>query len=131
MAGAHAGPLLRGAREGRLLLQRCTSCGHVPSFPRIACPRCFAELDWFAASGRGTVRTYGVVRRSHERRFAEHLPIVLALIALEEGVEVISTIVGDGRLAVEIGAPVELAVAERWSPLPQFRSLETAGAPAQ
>jgi hypothetical protein len=110
--------LREGALAGRLMLQRCTACGFVPNFPRIACPACLAELEWFEACGRGSVETFTIVRRTHHAAYEPRLPIVLALIALEEGAETISTIVGDDRLEVEIGAAVR--VVRGWSVLPQF-----------
>ena len=111
-------PLRRGAQEGRLMLQRCRNCGFVPNFARIACPACLGELDWFESSGRGRVDTYTVIRRTHHRDYEPHLPIVMALIGLAEGAETISTIVGNDRLAVEIGS--EVRSTRGWSILPQF-----------
>jgi uncharacterized OB-fold protein len=109
--------------DDSLRLQRCPACGHVPSFPRVACPSCFGPLEALSASGRGRIRTYAVIRRPHHERFVKHLPIVMALIELAEGVELISTIVGENRLDTAIGAPVVVARHGRWSPLVQF-SLE-------
>jgi uncharacterized protein len=117
----HNEPLIAAAAEGSLLLQRCRSCGHVPTFPRIACSQCLAELEWFEASGRGTVESFTVIRRPHSARFADHVPIVMALIRLEEGSELISTIVGDNPLAATVGSPVRMAADGGWSALPQFR----------
>lgn len=74
-----------------------------------------------ALSGR--IRTYAVIRRPHHERFLAHLPIVLALIELEEGVEVIETMVGENRLDKAIDARVAAARQRGWSPLVQF-SLE-------
>lgn len=104
-----------------LMIQRCPACGHAPSFARIACPHCFGPLDWQPSSGRGTVTSFTVIRRTHAERYAPHVPIVMALIALDDGPEVISTIVGDDRLETEIGARVEPAAEGCWSELPQFR----------
>ena len=52
---------------------------------------------------------------------------MLALIALDEGSEMISTIVGSERLDTEIGATVEFAGDGGWSTLPQFRLARTDG----
>jgi hypothetical protein len=93
----------------------------VPTYPRIACPSCFGELEWVLGSGRGTVVSFCVVRRPHHERFAGHLPVVLAVIELAEGAQVISSVVGDDRLEISIGADVSVATDGRWSPLPQFR----------
>jgi uncharacterized OB-fold protein len=115
----HAAPLAEA--NGVLRLQRCPACGAVPEFPRIACPRCFGELEWVELSGRGTVFTFGVVRRPHHERFQPELPIVLAVIDLDEGGRLISNVVGDDRLETEIGSAVELATSGGFSQLPQFR----------
>ena len=118
----HNEPYLDAAAAGKLVLQRCTSCGHVPNFPRISCPRCLGELGWVEASGLGEIVTFTVIHRPHDRRrFADHVPIVMALIALDEGAETIATLVGDDRLEVGIGDRVELADHDTWSELPQFR----------
>lgn len=116
----HAAPYLAEAGRG-LRLQRCPACGEVPGFPRIACPGCLGELEWVEASGRGHVVSFAVVRRPHHERFAPHLPVLLAVVELEEGAQVVSTIVGDDRLETSIGAEVVVATEERFAPLPQFR----------
>ena len=103
-----------------LELQRCSACGHVPAFERIACPHCFRELEWQPSSGAGKVESFTVIHRTHADRYAPHVPIVMALIALDDGPQVISTIVGDDRLETEIGARVE-PTDGGWSVLPQFR----------
>jgi uncharacterized OB-fold protein len=115
----HAVPLTEAS--GVLRLQRCPACGSVPEFPRIACPGCFRELEWVDFSGRGTVYSFGVVRRPHHERFQPQLPIVLAIVDLEEGGRLISNVVGDDRLETAIGSTVELATSGGFSQLPQFR----------
>ncbi|MEZ5101465.1 MAG: OB-fold domain-containing protein [Thermoleophilia bacterium] len=108
----------------RLQLDRCPACGHVCNFPRVACPVCLGELDRVDAAGRGRVATFSVVHRWTER-FQPHLPIVLAVIELEEGVEIVSSLVGDDRLDVAIGDEVEVAP-DGWAELPQFRRVAAA-----
>jgi hypothetical protein len=117
----HAAPFADGGCAGALQVQRCPACGTVPEFPRIACPGCFGELEWIEASGCGRVFTFGVVRRPHHERFESALPIVLAVIELEEGARCISAIVGADRLETTIGSRVVLASDGGFSPLPQFR----------
>lgn len=102
----------------RLTLQRCTECGYVANFPRVGCPRCLGTLEDFEAAGTGEVTTFSIIHRWVER-FDEHLPIVLAVIRLEEGVEVMSSLVGDDRLDVEVGSRVAIADGG-WSTKPQF-----------
>lgn len=102
-------------------LQRCLACGWIPNFPRVCCTRCLGELEWFTGSGTGIITARAIVRRTHAERYEPHVPIVMSHIKLAEGPEVIASIVGDNRLAAEIGMPVRRAVSGSWSALPQFR----------
>jgi uncharacterized OB-fold protein len=116
-----------GADRGELRVQRCTRCERWIWFPRIACPYCFERsLEWRSASGQGTVVTASVIYRQHRRDYDQYVPIVLALIRLDEGCEMISNILGENRSDVKIGDRVRLAPGGRWSTLPQF---ELAAAP--
>ena len=72
-----------------------------------------------AASGRGRIVSFAVVRRPHHARFEPELPIVLAVVELPEGVQVVSSLVGADRLGAAVGSDV--VVARGWSALPQFR----------
>jgi uncharacterized OB-fold protein len=116
----HNGPFLDAVSEHTLRLQRCTACGCVPSYPRIACPRCFEPLGWFEPSGAGRIVSFSVLQRTHAEKYARHLPIVLVRVELEEDGEMISTLIGDDRLDVQIGASVVYAGSCGWSTLPQF-----------
>jgi uncharacterized OB-fold protein len=109
------------ATAGELRVQRCTACGAVPEFPRIACPRCLGELEWIRASGEGRVVSFAVVRRTHHVRFEPYVPILLAVVELPEGAQIVSTVVGDDRLDTTIDARVTVAEDGVWSTLPQFR----------
>ena len=109
--------------ENSLPLQRCTRCGRHPNFPRIRCPFCFGELTWTTSDGTGTIVDLTIVRRTHDRRYEAYLPIVMAHIALSEGVEMIATIIGENRLAARIGHRVGVCPHRSWSTLPQFALL--------
>src|SRR5690606_14265840 len=53
-----------GAREGRLMVQRCAACRTYVFIPRVACTHCFADsLEWVESTGRGGVYSYTVVQR--------------------------------------------------------------------
>lgn len=88
-------PFYDGAREGKLMLQHCTGCGGW-SFPvRERCPHCFATaLEWKAASGRGTLYTFAVMHQVMNPGFASSVPYNVAQVDLEEGVRMVSNIVG-------------------------------------
>jgi uncharacterized OB-fold protein len=108
-----------GARGEGIAVQRCASCGQVPAFPRALCPTCGGKLAWDSVPPVGSVVSFAVVRRALSPEFEEHLPIVLVVVQLDEGPEVMSSLVGDDRQAVEIGDRVE-GVGTGWAPLGQF-----------
>jgi uncharacterized OB-fold protein len=117
-------PFFDGAREGRLMLQHCTDCGRW-SFPvRERCPHCFAAgLEWRAASGRGTLYTFAVMHQVMNPGFADAVPYNIAQIDLEEGVRMVSNVIGCPNDSLRIGMKLE-AVFEPVSDsvtLPKFR----------
>lgn len=105
----------RAAAEGRLLLRWCNDCGKPHWYPRPVCPRCFSDrTEWRPASGRGTVYTYTEI--------AGAAPLVAAYVRLEEGVTMLSNIVGCGPGGIRIGQPVRLtfAAADNGQAVPVF-----------
>jgi uncharacterized OB-fold protein len=62
-AGRATERFLRGMAQGRILGQRCPSCGKVYVPPRGACPPCgVATRDEVEITGKGTVTTFCIVR---------------------------------------------------------------------
>lgn len=109
------------ARQGKLTVQRCGSCGRWVWFPRAVCPHCFEDaLEWSTASGYGTVITFSIVHKPQQQEYLTHVPIVFALVRLDEDCEMAATLIGDDRTSVGIGDRVRLAP-EGWSRLPQFQ----------
>jgi uncharacterized OB-fold protein/acyl dehydratase len=114
-----------GAKDQKLLIQKCSSCRALRHPPGPMCPQC-QSLDWEAvgASGKGTV--YSFVTNHYPQVPAFDYPLNVALIELEEGVRLISNVVGIKTDQVEIGMPVEVvftAVDDELT-LPQFRPVE-------
>ena len=113
------------AREGKLLIQECGDCGVRQFFPQAHCRSCLSEnVEWIEAGGRGKIYSYTVVHRPPTAQFQEDAPYVVALIELEEGVCMMSNIVGIEPSAVCVGMEVEV-VFEEITPdisLPKFRS---------
>ena len=101
-------PFYDGARDGKLMLQHCTACGRF-SFPvRERCPHCFAAaLEWRAASGRGTLYTFAIMHQVMNPGFAADVPYNVSQIDLEEGVRMVSNIVGVPNDALRIGMKLE------------------------
>ena len=87
--------------------QRCRDCATVQHRPRGLCVSCFSDdIEHFAASGRGTVYTFTVTNQNGLPAFRNACPYVLAYVALEEGPQLMTNIVGCDVEAVRIGMPV-------------------------
>ena len=79
-------PFWEGCRNQTLLIQRCRQCAHHQFYPRSICTKCMSEdLEWVSSSGRGTIRTFTVIRHPVSKAYAHEVPYVIALIQLEEG----------------------------------------------
>lgn len=95
----------RGCREGELRMQRCANCEELNWFPRGLCVNCSSsDMNWISLSGRGTVYTFSVVARPPNDSFPT--PYVLALVDLDEGVRLMTHLVGVDPAAVRIGLSV-------------------------
>ena len=82
-----------GTAAGELRIQCCQKCGALRHPPGPACPECGAlDRGHTVASGRGTVFSYVVHR--HPPVPGKELPIVIALIDLEEGVRMVGEVTG-------------------------------------
>jgi hypothetical protein len=107
-----------------LYFQRCRDCGTKRLYPRALCTSCLSSAtEWVRASGRGTVHTFTVTHQNQAPGFRDELPYVLAVVELEEGVRLMTNVVGGTPDAVRIGMPVEV-VFEDVTPevtLPKFR----------
>lgn len=100
-------PYWEGCRAGELRLQQCAGCQRHQFYPRLMCSRCGSrDLSWQRASGRGTVASFTVIRRGVSDAYPA--PYVVALIDLQEGVRMMSTLVGVDPDAVRVGDPVQV-----------------------
>lgn len=116
-------PYWEAAREGRLVIRQCKSCGAKHFMPRHLCPQCWSDqLKWVDSQGQGTVHTFSVVHRAPTPDFGSHTPYVIAMIDLDEGPRMFANIVGEGALQVAIGDRVTVVFEDRGegNKLPQF-----------
>jgi uncharacterized protein len=96
-----------GARQHRLLIQRCKQCGALRHPPRPMCSECRSyEWDVLDASGRGTV--YSFVVNHYPRVPAFDYPLAVGLIELEEGTRLVANVIGIDSGDIRIGMPVEV-----------------------
>ena len=100
-----------GLREHKLLIQRCVSCGALRHPPRPMCPQCHSlEWDTIEASGRGTVHSF-VMPQHPQFPFMDY-PYIVALVDLNEGVRLVSNLIGIASEDAQIDMPVEVCFTE-------------------
>ena len=63
-------------------------------------------MEWKAASGKGSVHTYTIVRQSSDARFRQRVPYVVAMIDLDEGVRIMSNVIDCDPQSMTIGMRV-------------------------
>ena len=122
-------PFYDACAAGKLVLQRCQSCGRVLFYPRTHCDACQSDqLVWEDASGAGTIASYTVVRRGVSANF--EAPYVIALIDLAEGPRMMSQIVEASPEALAVGLydKVDFAAWSEDITLPVFRLHPALGA---
>ena len=91
-----------GTAAGELRVQKCNACGVLRFPPGPACPDCGAlDRGHVVARGTGTVFSYVVHR--HPPVPGKELPIVIALVDLDEGVRMVGEVVDVADDEIEIG----------------------------
>lgn len=114
-----------GAAERRLLLQRCDACSTYQYPPDVVCITCQSlALTPTEVSGRATLYSFIEMERAFHAGFVPHLPIVLALVELDEqpGLRMLTNIVDAEGATLEIGMALEVTYEERGDiVLPQFK----------
>ncbi len=100
-------PFWDGAAAGKLMLMRCKDCGAWRLPARMHCDECLStSVAWEQASGRGTVRTFGVMHQRYHPGFAADLPYNVTIVELEEGPRLPTNLVGVSNADIRVGMPV-------------------------
>ncbi len=102
-------PFWDALRRHALELQHCVACGYVADHPRWVCPECLAEeFEWRAHPGTGTVQTFVWYLRPFHPTFTD-VPYNVAIVDLDDGPHLISTVVGVDRERLAVGMRVQAA----------------------
>jgi uncharacterized OB-fold protein len=113
-----AAPFWEATRDRRLVLPWCTACQRPVWYPREVCPGCLGSgLEWRESPGRGVVYACTVEHKAQTR--ALEAPYVVALVELDEGVRLLSNVVGCPPERVGVGDRVQVT----WEALSDGRGL--------
>jgi uncharacterized OB-fold protein len=103
-ASTHTGPIPKptpetkpfwdAAKQHQLRIQRCRDCAQHYFYPRPLCPHCLSRnVEWVDCSGRGRLHTF-VINYRPPRNFPLQQPFIIGIVELDEGVRMMSNIVG-------------------------------------
>jgi uncharacterized OB-fold protein len=109
-------PFWAAAKEHRLTVPRCTTCGTFRMPPTPFCPECLSQgLDWPTLSGRGAIYSYTTVTRAIFPEMESSIPYVPALVELPDAgnLRLITNIVGVPIDQITVGAAVEVVWEDR------------------
>ena len=123
-------PFWDGLKAHEVRLQQCDQ-GHWLFFPRTHCPTCGSrQLTWKTVSGEGTLYTYTVARVPTLPEFSDEMPQLLAVVELDEGVHLNTTMVGVKPEDLRVGQRVRPVFDERpgTATLLRFTPVESAQA---
>lgn len=107
-------PFWEGLKAHQVRIQQCNDCSHWIFFPRAHCSACASSnLRWRDISGTGTVYTYTVARVPTLPEFSDEMPQKLAVVELDEGPHLNTTLVGIDESALRVGMRVRPVFDER------------------
>ena len=119
VATAASAPFWEATRDRRLVIQWCVDDEQPVHFPRDVCPRCLGtNLEYRPASGRAVVHTV-VVEHQMASPTGDEGPYAIALVDLDEGVRMMTNVVGTPPADVTVGMAVQVT----WEALSDGRHL--------
>ena len=114
-------PFWEATKDKKFLVQRCGACDKPIFYPREVCPTCLSSdsLEWRESTGKGTVYAVSVQHRPANPTMADRVPYVVALVELDDGIRVMSNVIGCDPGDVAIGDAVRVT----WEELSDGRNL--------
>ncbi|HZP44057.1 MAG TPA: OB-fold domain-containing protein [Candidatus Binataceae bacterium] len=96
-------------KNHELRFQRCSDCGAWRHVPRDMCAKCGSlKWEWARSSGRGKLFSWTTATQPMMPQFAESVPYSPAIVELEEGVRMVTWIVGLKPEELQLDMPVKV-----------------------
>jgi len=101
-------PFWDALKAHRIDIQQCDACQRWVFFPRLHCPHCFSNrLSWKTVSGEGELHTFTISHLPTLPELADELPQKLAVVQLDEGPHINTTLVGLAPDQIKVGMRVK------------------------
>ena len=76
-------------------MQQCSACHKFVFYPRAVCPHCGSrDLRWTPVSGRGKVYGFTISHQKGMPNFGADAPYTIAVVEVEEGVRMMTNLIG-------------------------------------
>lgn len=106
---AWSAPYWEASKNKRLVLQCCNACNRFIMYPKRFCPFCLGDdLGWRDSKGAGEIYSVTVQRTAAPTGFSDRVPYVLIIVRLDEGVQLMSQLIGPGADAGRCGDRVSV-----------------------
>jgi uncharacterized OB-fold protein len=117
-------PFWDGCKAHQLRFQKCRDCGLVRWPASLICPQCHSQnTDWITSAGKGKLYSYVIYRVAYHPGFEDDLPYVVGIVELEEGLHLLTNIIGCNLEEMVCDMRVEVTwddITENFS-LPKFQ----------
>jgi uncharacterized protein len=90
-------PFWDAAAKGRLVIQRCASCGALRWPPLVGCPECRGrDTTWDEVDPQGTIWSFVVYHRAFAAELRNEIPYTVAMVELDDGPYLVGRLVDGG-----------------------------------
>ena len=125
-------PFWEAAREGLLVMQKCSRCGTINFHPKPWCIECGCrDLPWTSAGPLGTVYSFTVSRSvaMNSPVWQAELPVILCLVDVDQGARMYAQVTHCTPEEIYIGmrVTVHFDPADSELSVPLFRPAESPG----
>ncbi len=97
-------PFWEALTRHEVQIQQCGDCGAWIYYPRAFCSKCLSpELEWKEISGRGTLYSFTIARRPTAPFWADDVPQLIAVVELDEGPRLTSTLCNVEESDIRVG----------------------------
>jgi uncharacterized protein len=102
-------PFFDGAKRHQLMIQQCSSCGTVMWPVKSRCDNCLsAKVTWVQSCGKGTLYSFALMHQVYHPGFSSEVPYNIVEVDLEEGLRILSNVVGCSNNELHIGMSLEV-----------------------
>jgi uncharacterized OB-fold protein len=108
--GGMSADFYRFCHQHELRFQRCAECGTWRHIPRDMCAKCGSfKWEWERSSGRGKLFSWTTAMQPMMPQFVGQVPYSPVIVELQEGVRMVTWLIGVRPDELKLGMPVEVA----------------------